>query len=151
MNEPVTDRQPGPVVVGVDGTATASSAAETAARLASAWGVRLHVVTAYGRVSFRSVRAEGFDASLNHQDEALAVARHASEALVGRHPALDVEASAAEGKPGEALIHVAEEVAAEVIVIGNKRVQGVTRILGSVATDVAQRASCDVYIAHTHE
>src|SRR5690606_28369663 len=40
---------------------------------------------------------------------------------------------------------------ASLIVVGNKRVQGVAgRVLGSIARDVAAHASCDVYIAHTH-
>jgi nucleotide-binding universal stress UspA family protein len=151
MTDPNAERKPGPVVVGVDGTDSATRAADTAARLASALGARLHVVSAYGSVSFRSVRAEGFDASIDHVDAALEVARQASGALSRAFPSLEVEASAAEGRPGEALVQVADTVAAAVIVIGNKRVQGMTRILGSVATDVAQQASCDVYIAYTHE
>lgn len=44
----------------------------------------------------------------------------------------------------------AEELDAEIIVIGNKRVQGIARILGSIARDVAAHAPCDVYVAHTH-
>ena len=40
---------------------------------------------------------------------------------------------------------------ADVIVVGNKRVQGVSRILGSIARYVAAHAPCDVYIAHTHQ
>ena len=35
------------------------------------------------------------------------------------------------------------------IVVGNKRVQGLARVLGSVASAVAQHAPCDVYIAKT--
>jgi nucleotide-binding universal stress UspA family protein len=48
------------------------------------------------------------------------------------------------------LIEVATDHDAAVIVVGNKRVQGVTRLLGSIATDVAHKAPCDVYIANTH-
>jgi nucleotide-binding universal stress UspA family protein len=35
------------------------------------------------------------------------------------------------------------------IVVGNRRVQGISRVLGAIATDVARRASCDVLISDT--
>ncbi|MCP3973298.1 MAG: universal stress protein, partial [bacterium] len=38
---------------------------------------------------------------------------------------------------------------ARMIVVGNRRVQGIARVLGSVASDVAKRAPCSVLIAHT--
>ena len=34
-------------------------------------------------------------------------------------------------------------------IVGNRRVQGVSRILGSVAMDVARAAPCNVLIVHT--
>ncbi len=53
------------------------------------------------------------------------------------------------GKPADALVHVAKEIGADLIVVGNRRVQGISRLLGSVATDVAHHAPCDVYIVKT--
>ena len=35
------------------------------------------------------------------------------------------------------------------IVVGNRRVQGVSRVLGSIASDVLRRAPCDVLIVNT--
>jgi nucleotide-binding universal stress UspA family protein len=35
------------------------------------------------------------------------------------------------------------------IVVGNRRMQGIGRVLGSVANSVAHNAPCDVYIAKT--
>ena len=35
------------------------------------------------------------------------------------------------------------------IVVGNRRVQGATRVLGSIANDVARQAPCNVLIVHT--
>ena len=52
----------------------------------------------------------------------------------------------------EALVSESERLDATMIVVGNKRVQGIAgRVLGSIARDVAAHASCDVYVAHTHE
>ena len=54
--------------------------------------------------------------------------------------------SAALGKPAEALIHEAERHEAQMIVVGNLRMRGIGRVLGSVANSIAHNAPCDVYI-----
>ena len=41
-------------------------------------------------------------------------------------------------------------VDADMIVVGNKRVQGAARILGSIASEVARKAQCDLHIVYTH-
>ena len=35
------------------------------------------------------------------------------------------------------------------IIVGNRRVQGAARILGSIATDVLHIAPCNVLVVHT--
>ena len=62
---------------------------------------------------------------------------------------LTVSAHATSGRPAAALLQAAERFDAELIVVGNKNVQGASRILGSVAKEVAKRARCDLYVAHT--
>ena len=37
------------------------------------------------------------------------------------------------------------------IVVGNRRMRGIGRVLGSVANSVAHNATCDVYIANTYD
>ena len=51
--------------------------------------------------------------------------------------------------PASALCDEAERLDASIIVVGNKRVQGISRVLGSIAGGVAKMAPCDVYIVHT--
>ena len=53
------------------------------------------------------------------------------------------------GKPTEVLIGEAERLGASLIVVGNRRMQGLGRVLGSVANSVAHNAPCDVYIVKT--
>ena len=62
---------------------------------------------------------------------------------------LDFRASAAVGAPAKVLVDEAERVDADLILVGNKHVQGVSRVLGSVAEDVAQKAQCAVLVAKT--
>ncbi len=52
--------------------------------------------------------------------------------------------------PANALCEEAARLDASIIVVGNKRVQGAARVLGSIAGDVAKRAPCNVFIVHTH-
>ena len=138
----------GLIVVGVDGSPTAATAAQSAARLAAAMGARLHVVCAYDRDRVQEVVGEGTDHwLLSSADEAAATAQAVAGALDA--PAVEVTSAAALGRPGEALVGEAERLEATMIVVGNKRVQGIARVLGSVATAVAQHAPCDVYIAKT--
>ena len=49
----------------------------------------------------------------------------------------------------KAIVSVAEDVGADLILVGNKRMQGAGRVLGSVPNDVAHTAPCAVLIAKT--
>lgn len=134
------------ILVGVDGSETASEAAATAARLADSLGAGLHVVCAFPASA--PTPTAGADAPTS-RDTAEELATTTAGALRSAYPGLTVTADAEPGKPAEALVLAAEQAGATLIVIGNKRVQGVSRILGSVAVDVVRKAPCDVYIAHT--
>lgn len=96
------------------------------------------------------MQAESITVHVSPRDDAAAIAEAAATLLRRQHPGLTVLASAADGGPAKALIAHAEEVGADLIVVGNKRVQGPARILGSIASDVTAKAHCDVYVAHTH-
>jgi nucleotide-binding universal stress UspA family protein len=61
-----------------------------------------------------------------------------------------VEGRLVEGDAVEALLSVAQERSGDLIVIGNRGVNTLSgRLLGSVPSDVVQRAPCDVLIVHT--
>ena len=137
----------GVVVVGVDGSPSARKAAEVALGLAKSLGGSLHIVTA-----FDSDRAETFgvgsdNVRISNADSAEIVAKALGNAAQG----LEITHSAARGKPADALIKEAIRVDARVIVVGNRRMRGIGRLLGSVANSVAHNAPCDVYIANTYD
>ena len=139
------------VVTGVDGSETAGRAAATAAALAAAFGGQLVVLSAFDTVEVSLPDGVGDIVPMSAADIAEQLAEQAIGQLRVDHPALEMTARAVLGQPADALIKVADELGADVIVVGNKRVQGLARVLGSIAQDVARRASCDVYVAHTHE
>jgi len=139
----------GVIVVGVDGSEPATQAALAAARLAAALGSELRVVSAYGKLEVERVEDDQ-ELVFSTAEDASSVADETISRLRAAYPQLVASAQAASGKPADALLAVAEQADAELIVVGNKRVQGVSRILGSIATDIARKAQCDLYIVHTH-
>ncbi len=135
------------IVVGVDGNERARIAAETAARLAAATGAALHVVCAYTRDQTAEVdTGDGHVAISISQASADIAARAAADlsAIVDR-----VTSAAVQARPADALIAEAERLNASLIVVGNRRLQGIARVLGSVPGAVAHHAHCDVYIVNT--
>jgi nucleotide-binding universal stress UspA family protein len=138
----------GIVIVGVDGSETAMKAARTAADLASAMGATLNVVTAYASDKIEVVEIAGEDWTVSDSEQAHKAAQRV--ALLLGASGVSTTYTAAHGKPHEVLISEAERLEAKVIVVGNRRMQGLGRVLGSVANTVAHNAPCDVFIAKTN-
>ena len=134
------------ILVGVDESATARRAAESAAALARATGAHLHVVTALPPARMGEVRGPGGDTW--HVDP-IDAARDRLNDMAASWPDVKTDVVCEMGKPVDVLIRTAERIDADVIVVGNRRMQGVSRVLGAVASDVAHRAPCDVYIVYT--
>jgi len=135
------------VVVGADDSATAREAVMIAADVAQSGGGKLHIVTAYDP---KAVRAEELPAELRY-----AVGDHPADVLlaqlselVSAH-GLEPVVHATEGDPVDAIVRIAEQVEADLIVVGNKGMKGVRRVLGSVPNSVAHKAPCSVLIADT--
>jgi nucleotide-binding universal stress UspA family protein len=62
----------------------------------------------------------------------------------------DIEEQAIVGAPVNALLHLAEEIKADLLVVGNLGVGTVAgRLLGSVPDTVARKAKVDILIVHT--
>lgn len=135
------------IIVGVDGTGTANKAAQRAAELAAQTGAKLIVMTAFDKAEFERVKIGSDEWVISSYDQAEATADESARTLGVE--GVDVEVIAMHGKPAEALVEEAKRRNASLIVVGNRRVQGIGRILGSVAASVAQHAPCDVYIAKT--
>ena len=133
------------IVVGVDRSDTAKAAAKVAARLAASQGAKLHVVMCADRGKGVDIRV-GTD---SFQSDWLSDASQFLTNLAPQLPHDSIVTTVAEGDPAKAICEAADAVDADLIVIGNKRVQGLARVLGSVAGDVIKHAHCDVYVANT--
>jgi nucleotide-binding universal stress UspA family protein len=129
------------VIVGVDDSATARRAATIAASLATALDTPLHVLSVVTKRKNLDVSAGGEHWHTNSVD----AAEQLLAALKGELSAPSITYSVSSGDPATE----ADRIGAAIIVVGNRRVQGMARVLGAIATDVARHASCDVYIANT--
>lgn len=134
-----------PIVVGVDQSDTARRAALTAANLASALGAPLHLVMAVSRTRSGGVASGG---DQFHVDW-LSTAEQFLDGFVGELRTTPVTRAISVKDPATAMCEEAEKLSAQMIVVGNRRVQGISRVLGSIASDVLKHAPCDVLIANT--
>lgn len=138
------------VVTGVDGSETATRAAQRAAEVAAAFQASLHIVSAYGPGEQRQLTdGEGGRMVISLQDQAEGYVAEAAATVRADVPNVEVTTAVVNDTPAEALVSEAERLDALLIVVGNKRVQGPTRILGSIARSVAANAICDIYVANT--
>ena len=134
------------IVVGTDGSDTAKRAVAEAVRLASALGAQLHVVSAYEPLR-GTVVAGG--TKMAAPRDALVESTLAEAAAVARFSDVNVTTHAVRGAPADALMELAAEVDASLVVVGNQGMHGAKRLLGSVPNSVSHKARCNVLIVAT--
>ena len=155
------------IIVGTDGSESSLRAVEQAGKFAARANARLIVASAH----LGSAEKGGWSRppspdhvvdpraadSLGHEGEyrvhgrapvyeILRDARDRAKAA----GAQDIEERAVEGAPVPALVHLAQEVNADLLVVGDVGLDTVAgRLLGSVPAEVARRAKVDILIVHT--
>jgi nucleotide-binding universal stress UspA family protein len=137
------------IVVGVDNSPSALEAARSACSMAAALDSKLHVVTAFDGDRLQEFGSGSDRLMVSNADEAEQVAK-AVVASLG-NTGVDTVPFAVRGRAAQAIIGHAEMHRAQTIVVGNRRMQGLGRVLGSVANSVAHGAPCDVLIVNTNE
>ena len=142
------------IVVGTDGSETAQRAVAAAADLARLAGAALELVSAYEPVPAARLRGEmravpeDLQWMVNPREDVDATLADAVERLEGS--GLVVRTHTREGDPADAILDVAEEQDADLIVVGNKGMTGARRfLLGSVPNKVSHHAPCSVLIVRT--
>ncbi len=144
----------GSIVVGTDGSETATQAVRQATELASAVGARIDLVSAYEPVPTQRLREEKREApedlqwAINPREDVDGTLDEAAQAIRGA--GVEVETFARQGDPADAILDVAEERSADLIIVGNKGMTGAKRfLLGSVPNKVSHHAPCSVMIIRT--
>lgn len=122
---------PTKILVGTDGSATAAKAVDRAVEVANAAHAPLTILSAGPRdLAARVVDAEA--------------ARHAGSGVV-------IETEVATGEASSALVSVASSGGFDLLVVGNRGMTGISRILrlGSVPSRVMHRLPCSVLVVRT--
>lgn len=133
------------VIVGVDQSDTARRAAECAADIANKMGEPLHLVMAMKRGRTHVTRS-GTDVFVH---DWVTDGRSFLTALAGELNVCDVTVAIGVDDPAQSLCEEAERLDATMIVVGNRRTRGASRVLGSIASDVLRSAPCAVHVAPT--
>jgi nucleotide-binding universal stress UspA family protein len=144
----------GSIVVGTDGSDTAREAVRQATELAKTVKAKVHLVSAYEPVATGRLPEEpqASPASpewiVNPREDVDSTLRSAAESM--ERSGVEVEAHPREGDPADAILDVAEEQGADLIVVGNKGMTGAKRfLLGSVPNKISHHAPCSVLIIRT--
>jgi nucleotide-binding universal stress UspA family protein len=142
------------IVVGTDGSQRARQAVEEAVRLAEITGAQLHIVTAYrppSQAFGSALAAEALMVSSVSDGEVKSSVQETLENLADEIRARPVKVTTHlfTGTPGDALLDVAEQENADLIVVGNRGMTGAARFLGSVPNNIAHHAKCHVMIVQT--
>ncbi|MGU3431397.1 universal stress protein [Actinomycetes bacterium M1A6_2h] len=142
------------VVVGTDGSDSSLRAVEKAAALSGDAGATLYIACAYYPDDSKSTSSDadalGADAyQITGSAPTREILRNAKERAVAAG-ATSIEEKSVVGNPVDSLLQLVKDVQADLLVIGNRGLNSLTgRLLGSVPSDAARKAQCDVLIVHT--
>ncbi|MDP8955954.1 MAG: universal stress protein [Actinomycetota bacterium] len=123
------------ILVATDGSETAQTALEKAARVASRCATELLIATAFNPPTYDKDVAE----------DVLSYAREAA-----RRFGVDAHTEMQRGEPADVIIEIAQRRRADAIIIGNAGMEKARRFrLGSIPEQVAHYAPCDLLIVNT--
>jgi nucleotide-binding universal stress UspA family protein len=134
------------IVVGISDAETSKIAGRQAFEIAGRFGATVHVVTAVEAPETVSIDVGSERYVFDDIDAASSSIQRFVESLA---PTVEWRVVASDAKPAKALLDVASEVGADLIVVGNVGMQGFGRVLGSVGNDVVHHAPCSVLIVKT--
>jgi nucleotide-binding universal stress UspA family protein len=134
------------IIVGYDGTEPSERALARAGDLAEAFGSTV-VVTSVAHVLTGTAHGGGSVDPTDLPEEHAALLEKARAALADR--GLQADTQVGLGDPAEAIVELAEQRSADLIVVGTREPRFFERVLGqSVSAAVERHARCDVLIVH---
>jgi nucleotide-binding universal stress UspA family protein len=139
----------GPVVVGTDGSDTATKAVLEAIELAKAFDAKLHIVSAFRSVPVTTGDLPPeFAASVNSRSQVDSILADVSSRAA--RAGVKNETHAVTGDAADAILSLAEELEAGLIVVGNKGLGSVKRfLLGNVPSKIVHHSPCSTHVVHT--
>lgn len=140
------------IVVGTDGSATASTAVEQAAALAAITGAHLHVAMATPAIPML-VTPDMVIATAEWSTATEEATRATLEAAADIAATARAQATTHQltGDPADALLSLCDDLDADLLVVGSRGMHGARRfLLGSVSSRCAHHADRSILIVHTN-
>ncbi|HVM40946.1 MAG TPA: universal stress protein [Acidimicrobiia bacterium] len=142
------------LLVGTDGSETATAAVKQAATLAAAFGARLTVMTVFSDVPDHELAEAGdqLPSEMRWQITGAAQAEETAQqgARVAKALGADAHARVERGQPAEAIIKALDVGDFDLVVVGSRGLSSPSRfLLGNVPNAVSHHAPCDVAVIHT--
>jgi nucleotide-binding universal stress UspA family protein len=142
------------IVVGTDGSETAQEAVRHAVAISRAQGATLHLVSAgpgkpHGTLNREAQSApEDVQYLINPAEDLELLLEQVANDV--RQFGVEVRCHAEiDTAPAAAILAVANQEHADLIVVGNRGMHGIGRVLGSVPNSIAHNADCSVAIIRT--
>jgi nucleotide-binding universal stress UspA family protein len=142
------------IVVGTDGSETAAEAVRQAVEMAKLSSAKLELVSAFEPVPQQRLKEEASEVpgdvayGVGPREDVNATLDNAAGSA--RNEGVEASTHPREGDPADAILDVAEETGADLIIVGNKGMTGAKRfLLGSVPNKVSHHAPCSVMIVQT--
>lgn len=137
------------ILVGSDESAAARQTVDVAVQMAKRFASTLHIVAAFSPKTYHRTDVGsriGYE-NLNHEDDADALLQVLSfgAKAEGVEPVLH----AVKGDLIDALIETGRSLNVDLVIVGNARLTGVRRVLGSSASAVAHGVHCSVLVVDT--
>ena len=138
------------IVVGTDGSESAGRAVRHALRLAKVTGGAVHVVTAWQPMPAIALSGQlGPATPMPLDDGAWVEELHRTVKDQGDVVGVEVQSHAVQGPAAQALLDLAEQLEADLVVVGNAGMHGLRGHLASVPNTVAHKAPCAVLLVPT--
>ena len=139
------------IVVGTDGSERAAIAVQRALDLARLTGARVHGVHVLRpMMTAATAQLDAAAVAITNEDRMKDGQRVRTEFLAqASTQEVPAELETYDGEPADALIKVAEAVNADLLVVGNRGMSGVRRLLGSVPNKVSHHSPCNLLIVDT--
>jgi nucleotide-binding universal stress UspA family protein len=139
------------IVVGTDGSDRASAAVDEAIALAKVYGAVVHAVTTVDHAvpaGFADSRTGQFE--LNEKRDQTDQIQENLKARADRQQVPMEFHRPGKHDPADGILQVAEAVGADLVVVGNRGMSGMKRlVLGSVPNKISHHCPCSVLIVNT--
>jgi nucleotide-binding universal stress UspA family protein len=139
------------ILVATDGSETSAEAVQVATELAKTFGATLHIASVYHSDASSAAVWAGVGIAFPEGADPRSFAETQTEEMASRARAKGVstQTHVTTGLVVERILAVAVEQNVELIVVGNKGMRGLRRVLGSVPNAIAHSAPCSVLIVNT--